>query len=160
MNYCVSIGERQYRIDVRHNRMFVDGQPVQGNLIPLNTAGLHLLRRGQRDMEVHLSEQDPGTVEVVMGNQRVIARLENPAGRPRRKTDNAQAGALTAPMPGLVAGVSVQEGEMVERGQVVAVLESMKMQMQMRAPVSGRVSKVAVQPGRQVEKGALLVQID
>ena len=30
MNYCVSIGERQYRIDVKQNRMFVDGQPVQG----------------------------------------------------------------------------------------------------------------------------------
>ncbi len=159
MDYCVSIGQRQYRINVQNNRMMIDGQPVQGNLIPLNTNGLHLLRRGQRDVEVHLREQDPGTVEVVLGNQRVIARLENPRRRSRR-ADNTQAGALTAPMPGLVAGVAVCEGQQVERGQVVAVLESMKMQMQMRAPVGGRVSKVAVQKGSQVEKGSLLVQID
>jgi biotin carboxyl carrier protein len=48
----------------------------------------------------------------------------------------------------------------VEKGQVLVLLESMKMQMQMRAPIAGRVSKVAVQRGAQVEKSTLLVQID
>jgi biotin carboxyl carrier protein len=63
-------------------------------------------------------------------------------------------------MPGLVSAVMVKEGETVERGQVLAVLESMKMQMQMRAPISGRITRVAVKPAGQVEKGTLIVQID
>ena len=160
MNYCVSIGEREYRIKVQNNRLSIDGKPVQGHLIPLNTNGLHLLRRGQRDMELHLQSQDSGTVEVVVGTQRMIARLESPQGKTRRRAEGPQAGALNAPMPGMVVEVLVKEGDQVERGQVLAVLESMKMQMQMRAPVSGKIAKVAVAARSQVEKGALLVQVD
>lgn len=160
MDYCVSIGERQYRIQVKNNHLVIDGETEQGNLIPLNTNGLHLLRRGQRDMELHLQSQDAETVEVLVGGQRVIARLESPNRRSRRQKEGQQAGVLSAPMPGLVVGVQVQPGDMVERGQVLVVLESMKMQMQMRAPRDGQVARVAVKPGSQVEKGTLLVQID
>ena len=160
MNYCVSIGDREFRIKVSNNRLVVDGMPDQGSLIRLNHNGLHMLRRGQRDLEVHLQEQDPGIVEVLIGAQRVIARVESPQRRVRRQKEGPQAGALVAPMPGLVSSVLVKEGDTIERGQVLAVLESMKMQMQMRAPISGRVTRVAVRPASQVEKGSLLVQID
>lgn len=160
MNYCVSIGDREYRIKVTQDRLVVDGEPEEGNLLRLNTNGLHLLRRGQHDLEMHLQEQDPGTVEVLIGAQRVVARVESPQRRARRQKNTPQAGMLTAPMPGLVTNVPVKEGDLVECGQVLAVVESMKMQMQMRATVSGRVTRVAVQPGSKVEKGALLVQVD
>jgi biotin carboxyl carrier protein len=160
MNYCVSIGEREYRIKVLNDRLEVDGQNVDGDLIPLNTGGLHMLRRGARDLELHLREQDPGLFEVLIGAQRVMARVESQLRRTKRRGDAAHAGALSAPMPGLVTGVQVGEGEEVEKGQVLILLESMKMQMQMRAPIAGRVSKVTVQRGAQVEKGTLLVQVD
>ena len=62
-------------------------------------------------------------------------------------------------MPGLVVEVNVSEGETVEKGHILAVVESMKMQMQMRAAVTGRVSKVAVKSGEQVQKGQLLVLV-
>jgi biotin carboxyl carrier protein len=160
MNYCVSIGEREYRIKVSNDRLEVDGQNIDGDLIALNTGGLHMLRRGVRDLELHLREQDPGLFEVLIGAQRVMARVESSLRRSKRHGDTAKAGALSAPMPGLVTGVQVCEGEEVEKGQVLVLLESMKMQMQMRAPIAGRVSKVAVQRGAQVEKSTLLVQID
>lgn len=159
MNYCVSIGDREYQVKMQNNRLTVNGEPVQGDLIALNTNGLHLLSHGQHDLELHLQEQDPGTVEVLIGSMRMVARVETPQRRVRKQKEGGQAGALTAPMPGLVASVLVQEGELVERGQVLVVLESMKMQMQMRAPCPGRVSRVAVKAASQVEKGALLVQI-
>jgi biotin carboxyl carrier protein len=63
-------------------------------------------------------------------------------------------------MHGLVVDVPVHEGDCVEKGQTLVVLESMKMQMQLRSPRPGKVSKVAVQSGSQVEKGALLVQFE
>jgi 3-methylcrotonyl-CoA carboxylase alpha subunit len=48
----------------------------------------------------------------------------------------------------------------VEKGQTLVVLESMKMQMQLRSPRPGKVNKVTVRSGDQVEKGALLVQFE
>lgn len=159
MNYCVFIGEREYRIKVLNNRLTVDGEDVDGDLIRLNTGGLHLLRRGERDLEMHLQEQDPGTIEVLIGAQRVMAHVNTTQHRKRNQKEGVQAGALTAPMPGLVTGVQVTEGDMVERGQVLVLLESMKMQMQMRAPISGQVSYISVQPGCKVDKGAIMVQV-
>jgi len=56
--------------------------------------------------------------------------------------------------------VLVDEGQQVESGQPLIILESMKMQMQLRAPFPGQVCKVAVASKDQVEKGTLLVQIE
>jgi len=59
-----------------------------------------------------------------------------------------------------VVDVQVKVGDEVELGKTLVVLESMKMQMQLRSPRAGRVCKVNVQTGSQVEKGALLVQFE
>jgi biotin carboxyl carrier protein len=53
----------------------------------------------------------------------------------------------------------VADGDQVEKGQVLVVVESMKMQMEFRAPVSGRIEKVAVQANDQVDKGSLMVRV-
>ena len=158
-NYCVSIGERQYQIKVLGSRLLVDNEPVQVDLIPLNGSGLHLLHRGRQALEVHLQPQEAGAYEVLVGGRRVIARVESGQRKNLRRKEGGKAGELAAPMPGLVVDVLVRPGDEVERGQVLAVLESMKMQMQMRSPVSGRVKVVAVEPGGQVEKGGLLVRV-
>ncbi|MCM2563554.1 acetyl-CoA carboxylase biotin carboxylase subunit [Lutimaribacter sp. EGI FJ00015] len=70
------------------------------------------------------------------------------------------AGSVTAPMPGLVISVDVQQGQPVEKGQVLAVLEAMKMQHQLRAGTSGIVSQVDVRTGQQVEAGTLIAIIE
>lgn len=160
MNYTVTIGSNKYQVKINNNRVTVNGVPVNSRLIQLNANGLYLLRHEDRDVEVHLQEQSSGAVEAIIGAQRIVARVESPQRREPRKRDTPQLGTVQAPMPGLVLSVNVTEGDCVEQGQVLAVIESMKMQMQMRAPVSGRVARVAARNGMQVEKGGLLVQIE
>jgi biotin carboxyl carrier protein len=89
----------------------------------------------------------------------VIAQVEKGEGKPTRLADPSALNSLSAPMPGLVVGIHTQEGERVEKGQVLVTLESMKMQMELRAPVSGRVTRVGAQSRVQIDKGALLVEI-
>jgi len=69
-------------------------------------------------------------------------------------------GALTAPMPGSVVRVDVTAGDEVAQGQVLVVLEAMKMEHAVRAGVAGTVSKVLVSSGEQVADGAVLVVVD
>jgi biotin carboxyl carrier protein len=78
----------------------------------------------------------------------------------RRHDGDAHKGELHAPMPGLVVDVLVEEGEAVEAGRPVVVVEAMKMQNALAAPVSGRVRRVAVSAGTAVESGALLLTIE
>jgi biotin carboxyl carrier protein len=62
-------------------------------------------------------------------------------------------------MPGMVVNVLVQAGDYINQGQTLVVLESMKMQMQLRSAVCGTVTQVAAKPGQQVTKDTLLVSV-
>jgi propionyl-CoA carboxylase alpha chain len=68
-------------------------------------------------------------------------------------------GSLHAPMPGRVVRVEVGMGDRVEAGQVVLVLEAMKMEHTLRAPHPGTITALACSPGDQVEAGATLVVV-
>ncbi len=69
-------------------------------------------------------------------------------------------GGLTAPMPGNVLATHVTEGDPVAEGQLLLVLEAMKMQHRITAPFDGAVKELHVSAGEQVENGALLVLLE
>jgi propionyl-CoA carboxylase alpha chain len=69
-------------------------------------------------------------------------------------------GSLLAPMPGTVVSVAVEEGQQVEAGQPVLVLEAMKMQHTVRAPGPGTVTEIDVKPGAQVAAGEVLAVVE
>ena len=69
------------------------------------------------------------------------------------------AGSLTAPMPGTVVRVAAEKGQQVAAGDVLVVLEAMKMEHAVRAPVDGTVDDVLVAAGQQVDDGAVLVVV-
>ena len=77
----------------------------------------------------------------------------------RRSLEDASRGELHAPMPGLVVQVLTHEGEEVEAGRPVVVVEAMKMQNALVAPLAGRVRSIPVTPGTAVETGQLLLAI-
>jgi len=159
-SYQVLIGEREYQVKLHKGKLTVDGEPVDVRLTALNGSGMHLLRRNRRALELHFSYQDARTYQVMVEGHVLEAEVRH-AGRGSNKPRSraAEEGALIAPMPGIVVDVHVDEGEQVEKGQILVVVESMKMQMQMRAAVDGTAARVAVKPGQQVEKGLLLVLV-
>jgi 3-methylcrotonyl-CoA carboxylase alpha subunit len=67
--------------------------------------------------------------------------------------------ALTAPMPGQVVGVLVNEGQAVAAGDPLMILEAMKMEHTIRAPHDGVVSAIHYQPGDQVRAAAVLLDV-
>ena len=69
------------------------------------------------------------------------------------------AGPVVAPMPGLVVRVRVTQGQRVDAGAGLVVVEAMKMENELRAPRGGVVTAVYVAPGATVEKGQPLVTI-
>lgn len=68
-------------------------------------------------------------------------------------------GRVKAPIPGLVTRVMVSEGQPVEAGQPLLVLEAMKMENEIMAPRAGVVQSLSVEPGRSVNLGDTLVEI-
>lgn len=68
-------------------------------------------------------------------------------------------GSVTAPMNGQVLKLLAGEGQEVEAGQVVLVLEAMKMENEVTAPLAGVVSRLEVRPGEAVHPGRLLFEV-
>jgi acetyl/propionyl-CoA carboxylase alpha subunit len=59
---------------------------------------------------------------------------------------------LKSPMPGLAIAVPVSEGQQVEKGQILVILESMKMQNELRAPFTGSVTRLRIKAGESVQQ--------
>jgi 3-methylcrotonyl-CoA carboxylase alpha subunit/acetyl-CoA/propionyl-CoA carboxylase biotin carboxyl carrier protein len=72
----------------------------------------------------------------------------------------AGAGTLTAPMPGTVLAVDVAEGDAVEEGQRLGVLEAMKMELALKAPFTGTVTTVGARAAGQVALGQVLFVVE
>ena len=66
---------------------------------------------------------------------------------------------VTSPMPGTILSVNVAAGDAVKRGQVLMILEAMKMENEIMCPCDGTVTSVSVTKGTAVESGTLLCTI-
>jgi pyruvate carboxylase len=78
----------------------------------------------------------------------------------KEMADPSHRGHIGAPTPGVVTTVAVEQGQNVDEGQKLLVLEAMKMQSTVYAPVSGKVARRLVQPGQTVETKELLLVIE
>ena len=102
-------------------------------------------RTGTREMYV---DGDVGSVRL-----REVPRFTAPA-------DAVASGSLLAPMPGTVVKVVAEAGDAVAAGDVVLVLEAMKMQHTVTAPHDGTVTEITIQPGAQVAAGEVLAVVE
>ncbi|GER06601.1 hypothetical protein JCM17843_09110 [Kordiimonadales bacterium JCM 17843] len=100
---------------------------------------------------------NPEQVQVIFaGNTETLKRLSAKFD-PEEDADGP--GAITAPMPGKILDILVSDGDFVEKGQALLVLEAMKMEHTLTAPRDGTVSNLSAKTGDQVSDGAVLVTI-
>lgn len=158
-DYFVAIGNKEYQVKIVNGGLTVDGEPLEVSLTPLDGRGMQLMRRNQQAVEIYFSHEDAQNYQVLVEGHLVHAQVRSRGSRPKANRSQDEGG-LVAPMPGLVIEVNVNVGDEVEKGQLLAVVESMKMQMQMRSAVKGSVKKIAVKAGEQVQKGQLLVFVN
>ena len=93
-----------------------------------------------------------------MAGAPVAAPVAAPAAAPAPAASGAGE-SINAPMPGNILSVNVAAGDTVKKGQVLLILEAMKMENEIMAPRDGKVTAVAVAKGAAVESGALLCTI-
>ena len=104
-------------------------------------------------------------IELMDANAAVSAPAAAPAAAsaPAAAPAPVAAGAgekVTSPMPGNILAVNVNVGDTVSEGQVLMILEAMKMENEIMAPYAGKITAVAVTKGATVESGALLCTIE
>jgi biotin carboxyl carrier protein len=113
-------------------------------------------------LDIHIADEGSRRYVALAGESWSFERLAAP--QPQQRSGAAKTGAgpatLEATMPGLVAAVLVAEGETVERGQTLVLLEAMKMELRVAAPHAGRVGRINCAAGQVVERGQTLVELE
>lgn len=131
----------------------INGRVWTVQAYPLPDGGWRLALDGQ--MILAYSAAEGNTRHVAVNGETFT--LTVPDARAQRRS-TAHAGDLTAPMPGQVIAVEVREGDAVQAGQTLVVLEAMKMEIRVAAPEDGIVNRLLVAVGDVVERGQRLVE--
>lgn len=158
--YYVSIGQKEYKVEISENVSRINGEEVKAVLTKLGERGLYLLKLGSQKRELHVHSQGKNQYVVNNNGRFAVARVEKSTGLKASRIPGKRVGDISAPISGLVISVNIKVGDLVSEGDVLVVMESMKMQMMIKSPVSGKVSHLNVIPGSQPAKGELLVRFE
>jgi len=143
----VSVDGKVYEVDFES----VSGQPVY-SLIVDGRSHESYIYQGEDNWQVLLR----GRLYPVTVEDEREKRLRAAAGGGIVETGEFH---LRAPMPGLVVGIPVTEGQSVKKGQVILILESMKMQNEIKAPRDGTIGRIRVKAGETVEQKQMLLSV-
>jgi len=157
-SYTVEIeetGKAVYRVSVDGNEFVVDGKKTGRTNYSLIV--------DNRSFEIEVDNSDDEYRVLVDGRSYHInlvdeRRLRVGASQSATQLQGLQR--VSVPMPGKVIAVLVSEGDQVEKGQGLAIVEAMKMENEVHSPIAGAIKEIKVKAGDTVEGGAVLVIVE
>lgn len=141
------------------------GNETQSYQLTRQGNGHYLLRTGTKLYRIDNVEYDKQEVTFTLNGNWCTVEIRNEQDLLLdrlgfKRTGEIGEGELNAPMPGKILEILVSEGDEVELGDPVAILEAMKMENELKAPVAGVVTSIAVSVGDSLEKDALILEIE
>ena len=165
MKYLTTVEGRTFEIEINtEGEIVIDGQPVVVDFHPVAGQPVYSLLVNGRSYEAYVHPDDEGLQVLLRGrlypvtveDERTKRLRESSAGQPVTKGEIH----VKAPMPGLVVATLVEPGRVVEKGDLLIILESMKMQNELKSPRGGTISRVRVKAGDSVEQNQVLMTLD
>jgi biotin carboxyl carrier protein len=163
LTYEVELGGRKVAISIRPHpeggyQVSVDGGPERRVAAGrLGEAEWWLEDGGRRTVALHVEGE---RVSAQVRGHGLQGSVLDPRKKALAQGAGAAEGTIRTPMPGAVARVLVSVGEAVAAGQVLVVVEAMKMENEFRSPLAGKVVEIPVVAGATVETGAVLAVVE
>lgn len=164
MKYIATVEDNQFLVEIIDEKhVSVDGKVYEVDFESVSGQPVYSLIVDGKSHEAYVAAGDNlwqvllrGRLYPVLVEDEREKRLRSAAGG-----GVAEAGEfhLRAPMPGLVITILVDEGQQIETGQVLLILESMKMQNELKSPRDGTVGRVRVKAGETVEQKQTLLSV-
>ncbi len=164
MKYIATVKDREYTIEIDPDKgILIDEVPQEVDFRRLPAGGVTSLLMNHRSIAAVVEERIDHWEVLIEGELYAVQVQDERAYRLERMrstglTVDGEA-IVTSPMPGIIVGVPVAVGDFVRHGDKVVILESMKMENELRAPCDGVVTHVHVTAGASVEKDQPLVGI-
>ncbi len=164
MRYVTTIGEREYLIEIiDEHTLLVNGVRYHIDFELVSEQPVYSLLLDGKSFESYVYEGEDG-LQVLLRGAHYQASVEDEREKRLRRTSRGGVAEhaefhLKAPMPGLVVAIPVSEGQTVSKGDVLLVLELMKMQNELKAPRPGTIARMRVKVGDSVELKQTLLSV-
>jgi biotin carboxyl carrier protein len=167
--YSIKVNDKGlFKADLKQNEGVFEGtlndKLIRGDFIKINAYQYHMIYNNQ-SYNVDVIKLNPAekTMILKINSVKYTIALKDKYDELLHSLgmDNiasAKINQIKAPMPGMVLNILVHEGNEVKKGDVLLVLEAMKMENMLKSPTDGIIKKIAVQKGNAVEKNQLLIQ--
>jgi biotin carboxyl carrier protein len=166
MKYAATINGKTYTIEINDDRrVLVDGVEYAVDFEPVSGQPVYSLLINGRSYEAFVSQAEEADAwQVLLQGALSTVIVEDEREKRLRAAAGAVAGpsaefSLKAPMPGLIVTVPVAEGQAVKKGDILVILESMKMQNELKSPRDGTVGRVRAKAGESVEQNQVLLSL-
>ena len=165
MKYITTIVGREFEVEiVDDDHVVVDGVTYAVDFNPIGDQPVYSMIVDGNSYEAYVYPDDEGW-QVLLHGRLFPTTVEDEREKRLRAASGgavAQRGEfhLKAPMPGLVVAVSVEEGQAVAKGDVLVILESMKMQNELKAPREGVISRIRIAVGDSVDQRQTLLSVE
>ncbi len=165
MEFFVHIDGERLKVKVENGRCLVEGEEVDVAIAPGNGTPVRSASAGGRSLRVRPRRKGKGDWRLDVEGTQYRALVLDPGQEAIRKARQAAGvssgpAPLRAPMPGMVVRIEVAEGDEVDAGDGVVIVEAMKMENELRAPAPARVRSIAVEEGMAVDKDQVLVEFE
>jgi biotin carboxyl carrier protein len=140
----------------------LDGNTLDANAVEVAPNIFSVLLSGDSH-QIRIAPRPDGTLTLHTGLAEYHAEVSDPRSWRGRRQGAVEAEGrqqITAPMPGKVVRLLVKQGDSVEAGQGLLVIEAMKMQNEIRSPKSGKIEKLFAQEGQPVNAGEVLLWVE
>jgi biotin carboxyl carrier protein len=164
MKYITAISNAQYNIDINHDgQVTLNGEVINAEMRQTMDTTMYSILIDNQSHDIRMNEGD-GVYIVQLNGQIFEVVVEDERTRRLAGLKSGSSAAtgeviIKAPMPGVVVEVPVQQGQAIKQGDIVLILESMKMQNEFKAPRDGAIHAIRVAPGDKVDQNAILMTI-
>ena len=143
-------------------KISLDGNTLDANAVEVAPNIFSVLLSGDSH-QIRIAPRPDGTLTLYTGLAEYHVEVSDPRSWRGRRQGAVEAEGrqqITAPMPGKVVRLLVKQGDSVEAGQGLLVIEAMKMQNEIRSPKSGKIEKLFAQEGQPVNAGEVLLWVE
>lgn len=162
--FSVILQQTPYAVEKNAEGILVNGQSLTWDCKWVGDRKIHLIQ-GNQSIEAELLSLDheTKTMQVRLGHKTATLQVKDRFDLLLEKMGMSQSGSgslkdIKAPMPGLILDIKVTPGDLVKKGDVVIILEAMKMENSIKSPGDGVVKDIKVVLKQSVEKNQVLIQ--